>query len=115
MQQQRYSPRYFKDMIVTFMQIENIGFNCFDYDKIVNLMAQKLETYTEKFEHRYLEVLSDSPDFIQKYNQIVEPLFKILDDRDNKEKRKIMLFYAIIRVGMTILKRNVKNVVIYIQ
>lgn len=44
-------------MIVTFMQIENIGFNCFDYDKIVNLMAQKLETYTEKFEHRYLEVL----------------------------------------------------------
>ena len=74
-------------MIVTFMQIENIGFNCFDYDKIVNLMAQKLETYTEKFEHRYLEVLSDSPDFIQKYNQIVEPLFKILDDRDNKEKK----------------------------
>lgn len=78
LQQQRYSPRYFKDMIVTFMQIENIGFNCFDYDKIVNLMAQKLETYTEKFEHRYLEVLSDSPDFIQKYNQIVGPLFKIL-------------------------------------
>ena len=75
-------------MIVTFMQIENIGFNCFDYDKIVNLMAQKLETYTEKFEHRYLEVLSDSPDFIQKYNQIVEPLFKILDDRDNKEKKE---------------------------
>ena len=35
LQQQRYSPRYFKDMIVTFMQIENIGFNCFDYDKIV--------------------------------------------------------------------------------
>ena len=32
-----------------------------------------------------------------------------------KKKRKIMLFYAIIRVGMTILKRNVKNVVIYIQ
>ena len=74
MQQQRYSPRYFKDMIVTFMQIENIGFNCFDYDKIVNLMAQKLETYTEKFEHRYLEVLSDSSDFIQKYNQIVETI-----------------------------------------
>ncbi len=88
LQQQRYSPRYFKDMIVTFMQIENIGFNCFDYDKIVNLMAQKLETYTEKFEHRYLEVLSDSPDFIQKYNQIVGPLFKILDDRDNKEKKE---------------------------
>ena len=28
-------------------------------------------------------------DVIQKYNQIVEPLFKILDDRDNKEKKEV--------------------------
>lgn len=86
LQQQKYSPRYFKDMIVTFMQMEYIGFNCFDYGKIVNLMEQKLKTYTGKFERRYLEVLSENPDFIQKYNQIVEPLLEILDDKDNREK-----------------------------
>ena len=86
LEQQKYSPRYFKDMIVTFMQMEYKGFNCFDYGKIVNYMGQKLKTYTGKLERRYLEVLSENPDFIQKYNQIVEPLLEILDDKENREK-----------------------------
>ena len=86
MQQQRYSPRYFKDMIVTFLQMEYNGFNCFNYDEIINSMAKKLETYTEKFERRYLEVLSEDTDFVQKYNKIVKPLFAILDNKENKEK-----------------------------
>lgn len=86
LEQQKYDPRYFKNMIVTFLQMEYNGFNCFDYDKIISLMGQKLKTYTEKFEHRYLEVLSEDLDFIQKYNQIVEPLFEILDNKENKEK-----------------------------
>lgn len=86
LQQQKYSPRYFKDMIVTFIQMEYKGFECFDYDKIVNFMEQKLKTYTGKFERRYLEVLSENPDFIQKYNQIVERLLEILDDKENREK-----------------------------
>lgn len=86
LQEQKYSPRYFKDIIVTFMQMEYKGFNCFNYDEIVKSMEQKLKTYTEKFERRYLEVLSENPNFIQKYNQIVKPLFDILDDKENKEK-----------------------------
>ena len=86
LQQQKYGPRYFKDMIVTFMQMEYKGFNCFDYSEIVELMEQKLKLYTGEFERRYLEVLSENPDFIQKYNQIVEPLFEILDDKETSEK-----------------------------
>lgn len=86
LEQQKYGPRYFKDMIVTFLQMEYNGFNCFDYNKIINLMGKKLETYTEKFERRYLEILSEDTDFIQKYNQIVKPLFEILDNKENKEK-----------------------------
>lgn len=86
LEQQKYSPRYFKEMIVTFMQMEYKGFSCFDYDKIVNLMEQKLKTYTGKFERRYLEVLSENLDFVQKYNQIVEPLFQILDGKEDREK-----------------------------
>lgn len=86
LEQQKYEPRYFKDMIVTFLQMEYNGFKCFDYNRIVNLMGQKLETYTEKFERRYLEVLSEDTEFIQKYNQIVKPLFEILDNKENKEK-----------------------------
>lgn len=86
LQQQKYGPRYFKDMIVTFMQMEYKGFNCFDYSEIVELMEQKLKSYAGEFERRYLEVLSENPDFIQKYNQIVEPLFEILDDKEISEK-----------------------------
>lgn len=92
LEQQKYNPRYFKDMIVTFIQMEYKGFNCFDYDKIIDLMGNKLESYTEKFERRYLEVLSENPDFIQKYNQIVKPLFEILDNKENKEKTEDNLF-----------------------
>lgn len=86
LKQQKYEPRYFKDMIVTFLQMEYNGFNCFNYDEIINSMAKKLETYTEKFERRYLEVLSEDTDFVQKYNKIVKPLFAILDNKENKEK-----------------------------
>lgn len=86
LEQHKYGPRYFKDMIVTFMQMEYNGFNCFDYDKIVNLMGQKLKTCTEKIERRCLEVLSEDVDFIQRYNQIVEPLFEILNSQENQEK-----------------------------
>ena len=86
LKQQKYEPRYFKDMIVTFLQMEYNGFNCFNYDEIINSMAKKLETYTEKFECRYLEVLSEDTDFVQKYNKIVKPLFAILDNKENKEK-----------------------------
>ena len=49
--------------------MEYNGFNCFNYDEIINSMAKKLETYTEKFERRYLEVLSEDTDFVQKYNK----------------------------------------------
>lgn len=86
LKQQKYEPRYFKDMIVTFLQMEYNGFNCFNYDEIINSMAKKLEIYTEKFERRYLEVLSEDTDFVQKYNKIVKPLFAILDNKENKEK-----------------------------
>lgn len=86
LKQQKYEPRYFKDMIVTFLQMEYNGFNCFNYDEIINSMAKKLETYTEKFERRYLEVLSEDTDFVQKYNKIVKPLFAILENKENEEK-----------------------------
>lgn len=86
LQQQKYSPRYFKDIIVTFLQLENNGFKCIDYNKIIEPMKLKLSTYTEEFERRYLEVLSDSHDFVEKYNQTAAPLFEFFDAKKNDEK-----------------------------
>ena len=36
---------YFKEMIVTLMQLDHHGFECIDYNKYVELMIRKLEKY----------------------------------------------------------------------
>lgn len=51
-------------------------------------MKQKLMTYAEKFEIRYLEVLSDDEKFVEDYNKIVEPLIEILKNREKEEKKE---------------------------
>ena len=87
LQEQKYSPRYFKDIIVTLMQMEYQGISCFDYKDFVELMEQKLKVYTEEFEPCYLEILSDNAEFVEKYNQIVKPLFEILENKEKGEKK----------------------------
>lgn len=87
LQEQKYSPRHFKDIIVTLMQMEYQGISCFDYKDFVELMEQKLKVYTEEFEPRYLEILSDNAEFVEKYNQIVKPLFEILENKEKGEKK----------------------------
>ncbi len=82
----KYKPRYFKDMIITLMQMEYQGFRCFEYRQFVDLMIQKIQNYKEDFNQRYLEVLSDDKDFISKYNEIVKPLFDILQEQEDEHK-----------------------------
>lgn len=87
LQGQKYNPRYFKEIIVTLMQMEYQGISCFDYRDFVESMEQKLKVYTEAFELRYLEVLSDNAEFVEKYNEIVKPLFEILENKEKGEKK----------------------------
>ena len=69
------------------MQMEYQGISCFDYRDFVEPMEQKLKVYTEAFELRYLEVLSDNAEFVEKYNEIVKPLFEILENKEKGEKK----------------------------
>lgn len=84
----KYEPRYFKDMIVTLMQMEYQNFKCFEYKDFVDLMAKKIQTYDGEFERRNLEVLSDDEEFVKKYVGIVQPLFEILDKKESKDKKE---------------------------
>ncbi len=88
LQEKKYSPRYFKEIIITLMQIEFRNIKTFDYKNYIEPMKQKLMTYTEKFEIRYLEVLSDDEKFVEDYNKIVEPLIEILKNREKEEKKE---------------------------
>lgn len=84
----KYGPRYFKDMIVTLMQMEYNDFKCFEYSYFVDLMAKKIQTYAGDFGHHDLAVLGEDAEFVKKYNEIVQPLFEILDKKEGKDKEE---------------------------
>ena len=65
---------YFKEMIVTLMQLDHHGFECIDYNKYVELMIRKLEKYEGTLRRDNFEVLSDNGEFIEKYNNIAKKL-----------------------------------------
>lgn len=77
----RYEPRYFKNMIIMFMQMEANGFYTFEWKQIVELMGKKIEDYTGKLDSSYWEILSDSEEFMEKYKKIVKPLIDIIDKK----------------------------------
>lgn len=87
LQEQKYDPRYFKDIIICFIQIEENGFDCVDYKKTVEFMENKLKVVPEKFERSCFEILSNDGELITKYNEIAGPLFAILDNRKIEKKK----------------------------
>ncbi len=88
----KYDPRYFKDMIVTLMQLQHFEFTTIDfsdyYNTFVTFMKKRLEIGSD-LNKEQLELLSDDQIFIQKYNNIVMPLFELLTTRERIEKEKI--------------------------
>lgn len=85
--EQRYHPRYFKDMIVMLMQMKYNKLGGIEYEYYIPLMKSKLENYDATFERQYLEILSDEPDFLQRYNTLAQPLFDVIDKKEKKSKQ----------------------------
>lgn len=83
----KYTPYDFKSIIVTLMQLQANGFKDFEYVDYIQSMKAILEDYDGSFEKRKLEVLSNDKKFIKDYNEIVKPLFDIIDEKNNKEKK----------------------------
>lgn len=82
----KYEPNYFKDMIVTLMQLQYHKFDCFNYDDYIGIMEKILKEYTGEFPRERLEILSEDKNFVSQYNKIADPLFKIVDIKAMKEK-----------------------------
>lgn len=91
--QRKYHPRYFKDLIILLMQLQHAKFNPFDYtkfcDDFIGFMKDRMEDVDDGFNSERLEVLSDSPEFIREYNEIIKPLVDIVNEKERKEKEKI--------------------------
>ena len=86
LQNHKYTPEYFEDIIICFIQIKNEGFECIDFEKTVTYMAEELENYKENFERKRMEISGDNRELIEEYNKIVKPLFNILDNRKAAKK-----------------------------
>lgn len=85
--EKKYTPAYFKDIIVRLMQMKYNGFDEIEYSEYVFLMREALIEWGENFERRRIEVLSDDEDFVKSYNEIMQPLFEIIDTKVRKEKK----------------------------
>lgn len=86
--QLKYSPMYFKEMIVTLMQLEYHGFEHIEYCEYVERMVKKLETYAGILRRENFEALSDNKEFIEKYNKIAKKLFDFIDNKEQGEKKE---------------------------
>lgn len=95
LKEMKYDPKWFKDIIITFMQMNSKGFDFGGYNEIINLMSKKLLNCQDNFERRHLEVFSDNEYFIKKYNEIVKPLFEIIENNENKNRKVCYIFLCV--------------------
>lgn len=89
---QDYHPRYFKNIIVTLMQMKYNHLDGIVYEEYISLMKSKLENHNAPFEKQNLQILSDDKDFVQQYNSIAQPLFDVIDNKE-KESKEILNHY----------------------
>ena len=85
--EKKYSPRYFKDIIVMLMQMKHNGFDVIKLDEYISSMRESLIEWGETFERNNIEVLSDDVKFVKDYNEIIQPLFEIIDCKARNEKQ----------------------------
>ena len=85
----KYHPRYFKDMILTLMKMESNNLDGIEYDEYIPLMRSELESYNATFERQSLEILSDDPKFLDKYNTLAQPIFDVIDKKEKESKQSL--------------------------
>lgn len=89
LEKKKYQPRYFKSIIITLMQLEYNGFEMIDYDKYISEMKMYFEEMEEVFNKEYLEAFSDDKEFLDRYNNIINPLTHILEAKKKEQKYSI--------------------------
>ncbi len=82
--EQKYPPIYFRDIIVCLMQLKHNGFEDIEYALFTDKMQLYLIGHNSDFESEKLNILTDDRVFRNSYLTIMEPLINIL-----KRKEKI--------------------------
>lgn len=85
----KYHPRYFKNMIVTLIQLKTYEFNGIDYKQYVDLMKFRLDQEENELKSENLRVLSDDREFVAEYMKIAQPLLLVLENKERKAKEVI--------------------------
>lgn len=91
---EKYEPSYFKNIILTLMDLKKINLGNIVYKDYINLMESKLEKIEQPFERYSLELLSTDDSLLKEYSELVKPLFDIIDEKE-KESHKDSIDYVI--------------------
>lgn len=96
LQQKKYSPRYFKDIIIALMQMKERGFADINYEEYVLEMQEYLTCNSGALDQRHLRIISTDPSFIQDYNKVAKPLLDVIEKEEHiRKKVDISIFHNI--------------------
>lgn len=87
--EQKYPPIYFKDIVICLVQLKNSGFEEIEYALFIDKMQRYLEYHNSDFEAEKLDILSNDRDFQNSYLTIISPLINILKKKEKIERRRI--------------------------
>lgn len=87
LKEMKYGPRYFKDIIVTLLQMEDNGVKDIEWDQFIGLMVKTLNNYTGGFGRSNLEILSDDKELVRNYNEVVRPLIDVIIEKEKRDRQ----------------------------
>lgn len=86
LKEQKYGPRYFKEIVIALMQMKERGFQEIDYDDYISEMESYLKDNIKTTNQKHLKLISTDPTFVQDYNIIVKPLTDIIEKEEHDRK-----------------------------
>lgn len=83
-----YPMRKYSEAILTLIQMKERGFENICYDEYIEVMSNNLLITTEALKTQDFECLSNNLEYIKIYNKIMEPLFNIVQDKEQQQRNK---------------------------
>ncbi|WP_026478287.1 P-loop NTPase fold protein [Alkaliphilus transvaalensis] len=84
LREKRYTIDFFKNIVIMLLQIKNHGFQSISIDDYLKEMIVIAEEFSGEVETNKFELLSDSREFVNSYNEIMKPILDVLNNKKNK-------------------------------
>ena len=80
--QKKYPPKYFKEIIILLMRLKYYGFKEIKYSEYTDVMKTILETEKSELRVTHFEVMSSDKEFSDNYAEVIRPLISVLENKE---------------------------------